>query len=159
MLALSWCAGLALTLFWWWTSPVAFWLMLVSATLVFAAGLLALHGWLHAPQGRLAWDGAAWRWESLGYQTGIATHRVFVVADFQSWLVLRLENHANAVLWLWVGRSAMPERWPDLRRAVHGAPQIRPAMTMAQQEPGRGSPAHPVAGAAFATPGELPLKT
>ncbi|MCC9032635.1 hypothetical protein LMH45_11140, partial [Neisseria gonorrhoeae] len=40
-------------------------------------------------------------------------------------MLLRLENQDHATLWLWAGRSTQPERWLDLRRAVHA--QHRPS--------------------------------
>ncbi len=91
---------------------------LSAATLVFS-GIAAFQGWKNCPIGQLVWDGQLWRWESLGYQTGAAEQTLFVIADFQNLLLLRLENHAHASLWLWAEQKAFPERWLDLRRAVY----------------------------------------
>ena len=90
------------------------------------AGGAAYAGWKNAPVGQIAWDGQLWRWESLGYQTGIAEQQLSVVADFQSVLLLRIENQAHASLWLWAERAAMPERWLDLRRAVYSPHRALP---------------------------------
>ncbi len=83
------------------------------------AATAALRGWKNSPIGQLAWDGQFWRWESPGYQTGMAEQELVVLADFQRLLLIRLENQAHAQLWLWVERQAMPERWMDFRRAVY----------------------------------------
>lgn len=95
------------------------WRMVLTLAVVLGAGAAARSSWNNAAAGQLAWDGEAWRWESAGYQTGIAAHELSVIADFQGMLLLRLENRASARLWLWVERCALPERWLDLRRAVY----------------------------------------
>ena len=82
-------------------------------------GWVAFSGWKSSPLGKLAWDGQSWRWESMGYQAGVTEYQVVVAADFQNMVLLRLENPANARLWLWVERRVSPERWLDLRRAVY----------------------------------------
>ena len=43
--------------------------------------------------------------------------------DVQFALLLRLDNLAGAVWWLWAEQSASPARWLDLRRAVHAKPR------------------------------------
>ena len=91
----------------------------LAAFFVLLAGLAARSRWNHSRGNRLAWDGAVWHWESAGYQTGTADHKLAVIADFQHMLLLRLENQAGASLWLWLEKKAMPERWMDLRRAVY----------------------------------------
>ena len=93
---------------------------------VLLAGTAARTSWIRLPAGKLAWNGDVWRWESAGYQAGIAEHEVSVVADFQRILLLRLENQAHASMWLWLEQSAMPERWLDLRRAVY-SPHKKPS--------------------------------
>ena len=86
---------------------------------VAVAGAAACHGWKNSPVGQLAWDGQLWRWESPGYQTGVAEQKLVVIVDFQHLLLLRIENQAHASLWLWPERKALPERWLDFRRAVY----------------------------------------
>lgn len=100
--------------------------MALAGFSVLLAGLSVRTSWNNLPSGQLAWDGEAWRWESPGYQAGIAEHELSVIADVQHGLLLRLENRASASLWLWVEQSAMPERWLDLRRAVY-SPHRPPA--------------------------------
>ncbi len=95
-----------------WRSFVAF-----AATAL--AGLAAYNGWKNSPVGQLAWDGQFWRWEGAGYQAGVVEQQLSVIVDFQSLLLLRLENPAHAHLWLWAERHVSPERWLDLRRAVY----------------------------------------
>lgn len=99
--------------------------MLLAAFSVLLAGFAARITWDNLPGGQLAWDGDAWHWESPGYQTGVGEHALSVIADFQQWLLLRLENQAGASLWLWVEKNAMPERWLDLRRAVYSPHKAR----------------------------------
>ena len=95
------------------------WRMAVAGFFVLLAGFAARKAWANPPQGQLAWDGASWRWEGPGYQTGVGEHALSVIVDLQQRLLLRLENQAGACLWLWVEHHAMPERWLDLRRAVY----------------------------------------
>ena len=102
------------------------WRISLVAVLVLVAGFAALYGWRNSPAGNLAWDGQSWRWESPGYQTGVAEQQLSVLADFQNVLLLRIQNQAQASLWLWVERKAFPERWPDLRRAVFSQARVVP---------------------------------
>ena len=115
-----WLCGLLLTLLWLLQGAGWFdWRIALALVCVVAAGAAAYVGWRNAPAGQLAWDGAVWRWESPGYQAGVAEYGLSVLADFQNILLLRLENQAHACLWLWMERRSMPERWLDLRRAVY----------------------------------------
>lgn len=95
------------------------WRLLSAWLLLLLAAVAAYLGWRNSPVGQLAWDGQSWRWESPGYQAGVAEQNLSVVADFQHVLLLRLENQAKASMWLWTERHALPERWMDLRRAVY----------------------------------------
>jgi toxin CptA len=124
-----WVAGLLLLLLWFYVTRQLDWRMDLAVAAVVGAGVAARAGWNSAPAGQLAWDGEVWRWESLSYQTGIAEQELSVIADFQQLLLLRLENHAGAKLWLWVERRASPERWLDLRRAVY-SPQKSSATSL-----------------------------
>lgn len=115
-----WLCGLLLTLLWFFQGTGRLdWRIALALVCVAAAGAAAYAGWRNAPAGQLAWDGEVWRWESPGYQAGVAEYGLSVLADFQNILLLRLENQAHACLWLWVERRSMPERWLDLRRAVY----------------------------------------
>lgn len=115
-----WLFGLLLILLWFLQGAGRLDGRIALALVVLAgAGAAAYAGWRNAPAGRLAWDGEVWRWESLGYQAGVAEYELRVLADLQHALLLRLENQAHACLWLWVERRSMPERWLDLRRAVY----------------------------------------
>ena len=87
-------------------------------TSVVGGGLAAYTGWKNSPVGTLAWDGQGWRWESQGYQAGVAEQQLSVIADFQHVLLLRIENQAHASMWLWSERQSAPERWMDFRRGV-----------------------------------------
>jgi hypothetical protein len=142
-----WCAGVLVAVLWFYVTRQLDWrTALVLAALVGAA-VAARSSWTHSPIGQLAWDGEAWRWESASYQTGIAGYELSVIADFQRSMLLRLENHAHARLWLWMEQSAMPQRWLDLRRAVysprkasvpagqHDAVHAEPLQAVAVSEP------------------------
>lgn len=77
--------------------------------------------------GYLCWDGALWRWRldspddgsTLGLE-GVG--QVNTVLDWQNFLLLRWQpltyESRPTVRWLWLGRSASPQSWPALRRAV-----------------------------------------
>jgi len=119
LLLALWLAGLLLLVLWFYVTRQLDWRMALAVAAVLGAGGAARTSWTHAPVGQLAWDGDVWRWESASYQTGIVVYELSVIADFQRRLLLKLENQAHARLWLWVERSAMPERWLDLRRAVY----------------------------------------
>ncbi|WP_309679062.1 hypothetical protein [Polaromonas sp.] len=128
-----WLAGAVALLLWVFTTGQLGWRMAVAGVAVLAAGMAAHRGWKSTPTGQLAWDGQAWCWESPGYQAGTAQQQLSVIADVQRLLLLRLENPAQASLWLWAERSAMPERWLDLRRAVFATPRaaaVPPAMAV-----------------------------
>ena len=121
-----WAGGLTLSIVWLWMAQRADWRVGLAFFAVGSAGLAMRSGLKGLPTGQLVWDGNAWRWESAGYQTGIAEYDVSVVADLQSRLLLRLQNPASASLWLWLERSALPERWLDLRRAIYATRRVAP---------------------------------
>jgi len=115
-----WLCGLLLTLAWFLqAADQPAWRTGLVCVLLAGTAAAAGTGWRNTPVGQLAWDGEVWRWESPGYQAGVAEYSLSVLADFQHVLMLRLENQAHACLWLWVERRSMPERWLDLRRAVY----------------------------------------
>jgi toxin CptA len=143
MLLGLWCAGLLFAMLWLYTSRPAAWAILLVAAAVLLGGLGARYGWKNSPVGQLAWDGQLWRWESPVYQTGIAEQQLFVIADFQHLLLLRIENRAHASLWLWAERRALPDRWLDLRRAVYS--RQRTGSVHSQTPAARGDQARPTA--------------
>lgn len=95
------------------------WRIVLAVLFIALAGLAARSSWNHLPSGQLVWDSEVWRWESPSYQAGSAEQTLWVIADFQHRLLVRLENQAGASLWLWLEKKVMPDRWMDLRRAVH----------------------------------------
>ncbi|MDO8441921.1 MAG: hypothetical protein Q7S97_12105 [Polaromonas sp.] len=121
-----WLAGLAVLALWWHAAPGFDWRLGAALAATLASGALAGLGWKNSPIGQLRWDGQVWRWESQGYQAGTLVRELSVALDFQRILLLRLENHDHATLWLWAGRTALPERWLDLRRAVYSRPKTLP---------------------------------
>ncbi|MES2954358.1 MAG: hypothetical protein V4711_02825 [Pseudomonadota bacterium] len=119
VLAGLWLAGLLVTGLWCLAAPGFDWRLGIAVSAVAAAGLAAWLGWSKAPVGQLHWDGQVWRWESQAYQSGTPALALSVVLDLQRTLLIRLDNHDHATLWLWAHRAALPERWLDLRRAVY----------------------------------------
>ena len=122
-----WFSGLLLSILWLLIVQRFDWRIGSAFLAVLCAGLAVRSGLKNLPTGQLVWDGNAWRWESAGYQTGIAEYDVSVTADLQSRLLLRLENPASASLWLWLERGSLPERWLDLRRAIYATRRASPA--------------------------------
>jgi toxin CptA len=110
---------------WLQASSLTDWRQVLAIVATGCAGLAGYYSWKNSALGQIAWDGQLWRWESPGYQRGVAEQTLSVLADFQHVLLLRLENKAHASLWLWVERKTAPERWMDLRRAVY-SPQRLP---------------------------------
>ena len=106
--------------------------MALLATSIAVAGVVAIMAIKKTALGQLAWDGQIWRWESAGYQAGLAEQQVVVIADFQHLLLLRIENPARAAMWLWAERKAFPSRWMDFRRAIY-SPNRRSASAPWQQ--------------------------
>ncbi len=125
ILAGIWFAGLLSVLLWLNAGHSVDWRGFLAAALVVFAGIAAFRGWKHSPMGQLVWDGQLWRWESQSYPTGTAELTLFVIADFQSYLLIKLQNQAHAGLWLWAEQDAFPARWLDLRRAVYCAQRRR----------------------------------
>ena len=90
-----------------------------------------------ADLGQLVWDGAQWHAEGMAStrRRGLRIRRLFeaspngadgqiqvqvrVIFDVQVAMLLRLDQDQCAPQWLWVTRSARPERWLDVRRAVY----------------------------------------
>jgi hypothetical protein len=125
LLLASWLSAAGITLWWWLASADAEWRPLLGCAAMLMAAWVMATGWHRAPVGRLQWDGQRWRWESVVYRSGTPLEPPVVVLDVQFALLLRLDNQAGAVWWLWAERSVLPARWFDLRRAVYA--QHRPA--------------------------------
>lgn len=119
VLAGSWLAGLLVTLAWWRVGPGFDWRIGAAMAALVGSGVAAWLGWRSAPVGQLHWDGQAWLWESQGYQAGTPVLALSVALDLQRILLIRLDNHDQAGMWLWAHRRAFPERWLDFRRAVY----------------------------------------
>ena len=119
LLLVGWLIAAGVTLWWWRAAAVPDWRPLLGCAAMLMAAWVMATGWRRAPVGRLQWDGQRWRWESLVYRTGTALEPPVVVLDVQFALLLRLDNQAGAVWWLWAERSALSACWLDLRRAVY----------------------------------------
>ena len=119
LLLMVWLAGAVASSFWIAGAQETGWRQALGCLSLILAGTLAWTFWKNSPIGNLGWDGQAWHWESKGYPLGSAEHTVFVALDFQSLMLLRLDNPAQATLWLWAERGMFDGRWMDFRRAVY----------------------------------------
>lgn len=98
-----------------------------AAVALVLVGGLAWRGVLRQPEGRLAWDGQAWRWCPAvpGREAPPGAGReveVQVACDLQRSLLLRLSTvsePARGPVWLWLEAGAARADWPALRRAVY----------------------------------------
>ncbi|OOG38432.1 hypothetical protein [Polaromonas sp. A23] len=119
-----WLAGALVLGFWWAITPGAGWRLWFTLTVLLGSGMAAAWRWKNSPAGQLCWDGQVWRWQSQAYLAGMPGRQLTVALDLQRTMLLRLENQDHTPLWLWAARSAMPERWLDLRRAAHSAQRV-----------------------------------
>lgn len=93
----------------------------IAVTLWLLGSAAALHFWFRSPIGLLAWSGQSW---ALDTRLGLhAVSTLDVRLDLQSFLWLRLHRPGMRPQWVWLERSAAPERWLDLRRAVYSRPK------------------------------------
>jgi hypothetical protein len=114
-----WLVGVVVLGLWWATAQATDWRLWFTLAVLLGAGMAAAWSWKNSPAGQLCWDGQVWRWESHAGLSGLPGQQLTVALDLQHAMLLRLENQNRSPLWLWAARSAMPERWLDLRRAVH----------------------------------------
>ena len=119
-----WAAGGAVTLVWGNSAQFSTWRFSLAVFAVIAAAFSGWSAWTRGPSGRLVWDGSLWHWECRDHSSPLYEPTVSVVVDLQFAAVLCLTQASASPIWLWVERAQMPERWLDLRRAVH-AP-VRP---------------------------------
>ena len=93
----------------------------VAVGLWLAAAVGGVHFWRLQPLGALRWDGQCWA--LLGPLPDTDVRTLFappvVFLDLQSHLWVQVAPAQHRRVWLWLERSAQPERWMDLRRAVY----------------------------------------
>jgi toxin CptA len=141
LVALTWLAGALLVFVWALRGSAPDWRIALGIVAVATAGLGAWAGLRKPAAGRLAWDGQHWRREDLPGLEVLPELELEVAADFQRALLLRLESPQRGVLWCWVQRSFMPERWGDLRRAVHApAAPVLPAVAVSAHSDSAAAP-------------------
>ena len=93
------------------------WRQAMLALSAVVAGVAAWTGLLRAcPAGELRFDGHHW---TITGGSALHSARAAVALDLQSLLLVRLEGPTGAARWIWCDREALPERWPELRRALH----------------------------------------
>lgn len=141
-----WFAGAWVLALWWRTAQDVGWRLWGALAALMFAGLAAGWGWKNSPIGQLHWDGQVWQWEGQSGRSAETLLQLAVVLDFQRTMLLRLENQDQARLWLWASRDVMPEKWLDLRRAVHSHGGSLSSALMAQ------APAASAAGIPFKSP-------
>ena len=140
VLGLIWLAGAVLMLAWWRTSAYGGGGLVAGLVAVVISGGFAWKSHRIAPVGKLAWDGQEWRIESEGLPSASTAFDLVVLADFQLVVLLRLQNLAGAKLWLWLDRTAMPERWMDMRRAIYCRPSSHAGQPFPPGEDSREGP-------------------
>lgn len=126
-----WLAGAWVLALWWRTAQDAGWRLWGTVVALMSAGVAAGWGWKNSPVGQLHWDSQVWQWEGQGPLSDTTALQLSVVLDFQRSMLLRLESPERVRMWLWASRGAMPERWLDLRRAVHSHGRAFPPALMA----------------------------
>ena len=141
-LLLTWLIAAGVNVWWFLATAAADWRPLLGCGALLVSAWVMTTGWRHSPVGLLQWDGQCWRWSSSVYRSGTALEPPVVVLDVQFALLLRLDNLAGAVWWLWAEQSASPVRWLDLRRAVHAK---RRAETLQDSEATASVPSVPAA--------------
>jgi toxin CptA len=137
LMVLIWAAGAAAMVVWFYNSgahvDLSGWRVWLMAAAVLAAAVGVVSFWRTSERGQLIWDGELWHealatpprrgwWHIDQPSAGALTPddlEVQVVVDMQLAMLLRLTRGQQASRWVWVERSVQPERWLDLRRAVH----------------------------------------
>lgn len=118
LLALLWALGMgSIMLAWAQSSGGLDWRQAMLALSAVVASVAAWTGLMQsAAPGALDFDGQHW---SMSGGTPLRGARAHVVLDLQSLLLVRLDAPARAARWVWLDSQAVPERWRDLRRALH----------------------------------------
>lgn len=92
------------------------WRQAVLAVSVVVSAWAVLRMLRRAADEQLMFDGQHWSLSRSG-RPGAA--RATVVLDFQSLLLLRMDEPGRRTQWLWPARGSQPDLWRDLRRAVY----------------------------------------
>ena len=100
------------------------WRQWLAIVCVMLGGTVAATRWLATPAGDLQWDGVAWCWTTQAAPGERIAGRLVVYLDFQRWLLVRLSGAAGRPYWFWLEQYRQPERWGDLRRAVHSRARV-----------------------------------
>jgi hypothetical protein len=88
-----------------------------------AAIVGALHFWLTQFRGAIRWDGQGWALIGLppdgDVQALSGPPEVFLDLQTHLWVRAGRAAGTHRCTWHWLERSAQPERWMDMRRAVY----------------------------------------
>ena len=143
---LLWSAGAVVLAVWFYShrADAISWRDWLAAVTLLASAAGAVSFCKAGNSGQLVWDGELWHAEGMvsPRRPGLGIRRLFkasvdsadaeiqvevqVIFDAQVAMLLQLSQKECTPQWLWVTRSARPERWLDVRRAVHSP--IRHAM-------------------------------
>ena len=137
--ALLWGAGAVVLAVWFYShrAEAISWRDWLAVATLLASAAGAVSFFKATDLGQLVWDGELWHAEGVAStrRRGLGIRRLFeaspngadgqiqvqlqVIFDVQVAMLLRLDQDQCAPQWLWVTRSARPERWLDVRRAVY----------------------------------------
>ena len=107
--------GVVTVFLWSWVADAMAWRQYVCLATLLASSGLAFQCWHQTPKGFLHWDGLVWRFTS--DQDEVIGSPV-VHLDFQSLMLISLQQVPGNRLWLWPERRTDVSRWLGLRRAL-----------------------------------------
>ena len=117
-----WTAGLLAVSMWLAQPGLAPWRQHLSLGLLAVCGLAAVRSLANMAAGHIAWTGQHWLHASGGAEReGVLQ----VCLDLQNQLLVRFLPVRGRAVWIWLERARRPQRWAELRRAVHA--RSRPA--------------------------------
>ncbi|WPB56003.1 hypothetical protein [Xylophilus sp. GOD-11R] len=138
-LAMMWLLGAAPVVGWLAGTRTSVWAGLLVGGWTIGVGLAAMIQWLCGRPRMLRWNGEAWSIDesvpsTITDKPLIESASISVSLDLQSSMLLRLKQSGRLPAWVFVDRSAAPQRWHALRCAVTAAQAdaLSPARTSAQ---------------------------
>ena len=119
-----WLLGAAAFVAWCLEYSGAGWRTAALVVLLLVAGLGVRRATRAGEGSLLKWDGQLWSCSGkLCFGNATMTPQL----DFQSLMLVRLQEQGRRTAWLWLDRAFDPTRWLDLRRAVHASAAVRRA--------------------------------
>ena len=120
----AWGLGMALLAAWSFQFDGARWRTALLASAVLLAAEAARRAARLGEGMRLEWNGRHWSCDG-AVRLGSAVATVHL--DLQSLMLVRVDEVGRGAAWLWVERASFPQRWLDLRRALHASAGARQA--------------------------------